>query len=474
MDLLKNWWSTGNKKEKTVQVIVVLLVFTYSAYINNASVSISTGLAAAFVLYDCYQKKSFSGFRVPRENWLGTAVFLGAVLLASLLLGDKASIQKAVKYVYWTLPFFLAFYLGKLADIRYAAAVGALLSVAVSSINVAYLNYLLMQGHKLVGARGLITDGRLGAFLSYPTHYALLLICTLPLLACFFAGKKLRANPLAVIISVTVTVLGLWSLWKTGSRGAMIGLFASGLLTFSLFCFFQKQKMLFLKGLAVGLAVVAIILLGGVQGVNRTYGDSARVRMWRSSYAMWKDHKLLGAGLANWQKEYVGKYILKNEIKKEARQRYLDEKKAAEQRAAITKKADVKQVRKKVTAKREALRIAAWQKAAIQSESEFDMPHNVVAWFFSTTGIIGGIGYLLFVVFYGRLLYIRIKDTPGEWIFNVGLWSFLAVTMHGLVDAGITNKEAARLLFLILGISLSYHYYTEREKQLPEPTGNVY
>lgn len=475
MDFLKKWWNTSSKTEKTVQVIVVLLVFTYSAYVNNASISISAGLAAVCILYDCYQKKSFSGFHVARENWLGIAVFLGTVLLASLLLGDKASIHTAFKYVYWVLPFLLVAYLGKLADIRYAAAVGALLSIAVTSINVAYLNYLLLQGRRLVGPVGLIVDGRLGAFLSYPTHYALLLICTLPLLVCFYTEKKLRTNPLVITISIAVTVLGLWSLWKTGSRGAMIGLFAGGLLTFALFCFFQKQGMLFLKGLAVGVAVVAVILLGGIQGGNRTYGDSARVRMWRSSYTMWKDHKLLGVGLTNWQKEYAGKYILKKEIKKEARQRYLDEKKEKNQRAAIAKNAAVKKAkaRKKLTAKREKIRIAALQKAAVKSESAFDIPHNVIAWFFSTTGLIGGIGYLLFVAYYGRLLYCKIKDNPGEWIFYVGLWSFLAITMHGLVDAGITNKEAARLLFLILGISLNFHYI-EREKHLSELTDNVY
>lgn len=475
MEFLKKWWNTSSKKEKTVQVIVVLLVFTYSAYINNASISISAGLAAVCILYDCYQKKSFSGFHVARENWLGIAVFLGTVLLSSLLLGDKASIHTAFKYVYWVLPFLLVAYLGKLADIRYAAAVGALLSVAVTSTNVAYLNYLLLQGRKLVGAGGPVVDGRLGAFLSYPTHYALLLICTLPLLVCFYTEKKLRTNPLVITISIAVTVLGLWSLWKTGSRGAMIGLFAGGLLTFALFCFFQKQGMLFLKGLAVGVAVVAVILLGGIQGGNRTYSDSARVRMWSSSYAMWKDHKLLGVGLTNWQKEYAGKYILKNEIKKEARQRYLDEKKEKNQRASIAKNAAVKKAKagKKLTAKREKVRIAALQKAAVKSESAFDIPHNVIAWFFSTTGLIGGIGYLLFVAYYGRLLYCKIKDNPGEWIFYVGLWSFLAITMHGLVDAGITNKEAARLLFLILGTSLNFHYI-EREKHLSESTDNVY
>ena len=464
MDVLKNWWNTSSKQEKTVQILVVLLVFTYSAYINNASVSIAAGLAGAYILYDCYQKKSFSGFRMPRENWIGLAIFLGSLLLASLLVGDQASIHMVFRYAYWTLPFLLAAYLGKLADIRYAAAAGALLSVAVSSINVTYLNYLLLQGHELVGPGGPVVGGRLGAFLSYPTHYAHLLACTFPLLLCFYTDKKLRGNSLVATISMAVTVLGLWSLWKTGSRGGMIALFAGGIVIFALFCYFQKQGRLFRNGLTVGVAVVAVVLLVGIQDENRQGGDSARVRMWKACYAMWQDHKLLGVGLANWQKEYADKYILKDEIRKAVLQRYPDWNKAAGQRAAAAKNAD---------AKREADRITAWQNAAIKQESAFDMPHNVIAWFFSATGIVGGIGYLLFVAYYVRLFCSRMREYSDEWILYVGLWSFLVITIHGLADAGITNKEAARLLFLILGITLNLRCI-ERGKQLSETTEKIY
>ena len=463
MNVLKNWWSSSSNQEKTVQLIVALMVFTYSAYISNASVSIAAGLAGAYILYDCYQKKSFSGFRMLRENWIGLAIFLGSLLLASLLVGEKASVHMVFRYAYWTLPFLLAAYLGKLADIRYAAAAGALLSVAVTSINVAYLNYLLLQGNELVGPGGPVIGGRLGAFLSYPTHYAMLLACTFPLLLCFYTDKKLRGNSLVAAISIAVTILGLWSLWKTGSRGGMIALFAGGIFIFALFCYFQKQGKLFLKGLAVGVAVVAVVLLVGIQGENRQGGDSARVRMWKACYAMWQDHKLLGVGLENWQKEYAGKYILKDEIKKAVRQQYLDWKEeqriAAAKNEALDKAADMKtEAEKKAAAKEEADWLAERQNEAVIYESAFDMPHNVIAWFFSATGIIGGIGYMLFVVYYCKLLYRKIKENPDEWILYVGLWSFLVVTIHGLADAGITNKEAARLLYLVLGISLSLRY----------------
>ena len=37
-----------------------------------------------------------------------------------------------------------------------------------------------------------------------------------------------------------------------------------------------------------------------------------------------------------------------------------------------------------------------------------------------------------------------------------GLWVFLAINIHGLLDAGITDKGIARLLYLMLGLALSY------------------
>ena len=492
MNLLKNWWNNSSKQEKAVQIIVAFLVFAYSAYINNASVSIATGLAAAYILYDCYQKKSFSGFRIARENWLGIAIYLGSVLLASLLLGDKPSIQMAFKYVYWALPFVLAAYLSKLADIRYAAAVGALLSVAVSSINVAYLNYLFLHGEKLALGQGV----RIGAFSANANHYAMLLICTLPLLLCFYADKKLRENTLATVISIAVTVVALWALWKTGSRGAMIGLFLGFLSTLTVFCFQTKNSKLFLKGVLIIGMLVGGFLLVGIPGGEERVGDVTRLRQLRSCYAMWNDHKLAGVGLENWQKEYADHYLLTDEIRQDALQRYLKRKEEARKKAAAKKAAiqntptekngkikarekspivrqqntaaqssqkaiekqetdQQKAARRKAAVKKAAARRLAVQNRTVQHEADLPIPHNVVAWFFSTTGLLGGIGYLLFVVYYCRLLYRKMREYPDEWIIFAGLWIFLAVAIHGLVDAGITNKEAARLVYLVLGLALS-------------------
>lgn len=498
---LKEWWQGNETETKTVQVIVFLLAFALSSDISNATVSAAMGLAGAYIVYDCVRKKSLSGFYTAKENWLGIAVFLTAVMLASVLLGDKESIRDAFKYIYWTLPFLIMVYLGKKVEIRYAAVGGFLFSVAVTSGNMVWLHYLVLQGHKLAVTYG---SGRFGAFLGNPNLYSVLLIGTLPLLFCFLTDKEVQQKTWVRFLIGAVLVLGIWSLWRTGSRGAIIGLFTGAIFTYFVICYHQKNLKQFVTGFTICVAIGAVLLLAGIRGGETRVGDVVRLRLVRSSYAMWQDHKLLGVGLANWRREYAETYILKEEIEEGALQRYQKRKKATERRAAARKAAQKKklaakkaatkkaaktapqsaQVKKQqavqkpkkqltpaqkeaaaqkaaavkaAAAKREAARIAARQKAAVEREAELPMPHNVVAWFFSTTGVVGAAGYLFFCFYYIRLFCKRVKLDIGAWIVAAGFWVFLAISIHGLVDAGITNKAAARLVYMVLGISLGYN-----------------
>ena len=238
--------------------------------------------------------------------------------------------------------------------------------------------------------------------------------------------------------------------------------------------------------------------------------------MLKSSYAMWQDHKLTGVGLANWHKEYITNYLLKDEIETEAVQRYQAWKKAVEQRAAAARKAAAAkkaaeqkkaipkkapapkpaapkpkpqltaaqkeeaakkaakqkkiaaqkaEAAKKAAAEREAKQIAAWKQVAIKYEmTEHIMPHNVIAWFFSATGSIGGFGYLFFVCWYSWLFFKTMKRSDVSWIDAVGFWIFLAITFHGMLDAGIIHKDVARLLYLVMGLSIGCYCRTDRKQ----------
>lgn len=475
------------------------LIFGASIDLRGPVFSIPMGLSGLYILYDCIKRRSLAGFYLPVRYWLPFAVFLGSVMAASLLLGDRPSIHVAFQYVYWCLPFIVATYLGKQADIKYAALLGAMASVLVSSADMMYFAYYL-------GAKG-----RIGAFGRNANHQTFLLLGVLPVIFAAFLDSRIRTHKRFCLIQGIVAMLGLWSLWKTGSRGGMIGFFGGAIFVYGVIMFCRKQFKQFLNGFTICVAVAAVSALVVNRG-GSLQNEAARLRMLRSSYAMWQDHKLTGLGLANWQKEYGTTYLLKEEVEAEALQRYRAWKKAAEQRAAAARKAaaakkaaeqkkaatqkapETKAVApkpkpqptatqkaaaarkaaaaKKAAAEREAKQIAAWKQAAIKREMAFDIPHNVPAWFFSTTGSLGGFGYLFFAGGYIWLFCREIKRGKDSWIHAVGFWTFLAFTVHGMVDAGIIIKSIARLLYLVMGLSISYYCLADRQRIPEESDGS--
>ena len=82
--------------------------------------------------------------------------------------------------------------------------------------------------------------------------------------------------------------------------------------------------------------------------------------------------------------------------------------------------------------------------------------------FFSESGSLGGIGMLFFTV--GIFFYLcrLLKKNPNNIFLNALLWSFLAIMLHGQVDAGITSKFVMRLYSTYLGIGLASVAYHER------------
>ncbi len=438
---LSDWWNHTTKQEKFVQFVVFLFVFGYSTDISGGMLGGPMGLAWLYIVYDCLKKRSLAGFYMPKNYWLGTMVFLGSVVLASVLLGDKPSLQMAGQYVYWALPFPVLFYLGKQADIKYAALLGVMVSVLVSAGNMAYVKYLLMQG-QLKPKFG----ARLGAFDRHPNVYSLLAIGVLPVLLASFKDIGLRSRTGFLLLRIVAALAGLWSLWIANSRGAMLGMVVGVLFVLWAvpYCHSAWKAVLSLV-LVVVLAYTGVAFSGFVPGGERhLYDNTTRLRAMKFSYNMWKDHKLLGVGLANWRKEYTTHYVDKEEVRNAAHQYYVSRK-------------------QKTGGKYSAKEDAAWQKAALRAELGFRLPHNVTAWFFSTTGILGGVGYLFFLLSYLYLLLQKAKEYPDEWLLAAGLWLFLAITIHSVVDVGIIYKGAARLQYIMLGITLSYAYTRQKD-----------
>lgn len=451
MSLITDWWKQTTKTEKYVQVVTFLLFFSITCdEFSTALVSITTGMAWLFIIYDCVKAKSLQGFYLAKQKWMGLAVFLGAVLLASVLSGDRKSIEIAVKYIWWVHPFILVIYLSKKAEIKYAAVLGALVSVAVSSADMVYLYGLYLQKHKLALFSANV---RIGAFSKIPTIWGTMLAGTLPFILYSLNDQKIKACKKFVLLHIIIIAFGLWALWMTGSRGAMAGILAGAMIVFGVEYYKTRNASLFLVSAALCVAAAAAFLLVGIpKGNLRQSGDLLRLHLLKASYAMWNDHKLTGVGLANWRTRYTASYysysLDKDNIQSAALQRYAKNHRIKMENIPVKTR-------------------TAIMNNAMQFYAKLGHPHNTIAWFFTTTGTLGGSGYMFFLLFYGYLLLRNIREHPEEWVFGAVLWVYLALSIHGMVDAGITHKGAARLLYLMLGLALCYSCYQKRE-ELPD------
>ena len=197
----------------------------------------------------------------------------------------------------------------------------------------------------------------------------------------------------------------------TGSRGGIIGFFLGFI--FLVFSNFKLKIYYKLNMKLVLLSLITIIAFSGLAmdkidfNFTRPY-DMERVRLIQSSYNMWLDNKLVGVGLNNWQENYIQKYILP-----EAR------------------------------------------------EPELDFPHNTIAYFFSTSGVIGGVGFLVFTFGMIVFLFNLLRKYPNNIYVQAMLWSFIAFSVHGLVDLGFLMKQGERLLFTFLGITCASVMFEE-------------
>ena len=425
---IRNWWRSQDSNSILVNVLAGLIVFSASSDVNNINIGISLGLAGAYILYHCIKTRSLQVFYIPKEHLLGMFVFLGAVLLSSLSTGDLKNVHVAGSYIYWTLPFFVITWLGNLGDVRYGAVAGGLVSVCITGLFSCILFYVhthkdvylqigqYVKTHKsgflavlfssiVYHMQGVFRlNGRIGAFDSTnPNFYGTLLIGILPLLLFALRSDVLRKNKWLTGLDILTLLLGGRALWMTGSRGAVAALFAGGLYVLLVYTVVNKKIKVLLTGLALCAVCFGLAFQFGIAGRAYQKGDIQREYLWQSSYHMWQDHKLTGVGLANWAPAYATSY------------------------------------------------------APAQAAKYLISPHNAVAWFFSATGIIGGTGYIFFLLYYIVLLTRKIKQQPDQWILYAGLWAFIAINLHGMVDMGIILKQGARLLYLMLGLALVCH-----------------
>lgn len=381
-----------------VNILGFLMIFALADHIANLIVSTATCLAILFILFDMLKKKSVQGLMLQNDIYKPIIVFWGTILFSSIVIWNIGSVKIVGDYIYWALPFFIMIYLGSLCDLRKSVVNAIGLSLVVTGCYALYQYFFVFPA-----------GARIGAFHYNPNFYAVMLTMILPFIM-FYCLENYKNNQM-IILGIIAILLGLISLWLTGSRGALLGFVAGLLIVVVIKCILEKQfKPIVIMTIFILGASAILINFGMKGGLYRSY-DFERIYLLQSSYNMWNDHKLFGVGLDNWKDEYHNNYILPQ----------------AKERNLI-------------------------------------IPHNIVAWFFSSCGSIGGIGYLVFMFGVFAFIIKSIIKEPHNYFLWSMLWAFSSISIHGLVDVGITMKISCRLLFALLGLSVASTTWNWKKK----------
>lgn len=387
------------------KVTIFLFLFFFSNSLVKAALSVTTIMAIIGSIY--LIKKDKNIIRAVRTNLLPSFkisywLFFVSILISSILIMDLDSIKKAFKFLYYSLPFWLMLILTYKNFDKSESIIEKALMSSMFIFGVLGIYYLidLPQGKRL----SLLNFG--------PNALATLLEINLPFIILFtYNILKKTKNLKYKILSFATCLWCFIMLIFTGSRGGIIGFFLGFI--FLVFSNFKLKIYYKLNMKLVLLSLIAIIAFSGLAmdkidfNFTRPY-DMERVRLIQSSYNMWLDNKLVGVGLNNWQENYIQKYILPK-----------------------------------------------------AREPELDFPHNTIAYFFSTSGVIGGVGFLVFTFGMIVFLFNLLRKYPNNIYVQAMLWSFIAFSVHGLVDLGFLMKQGERLLFTFLGITCASVMFEE-------------
>lgn len=390
-----------SKEEKMLVVIQFLAIYSITSIVSNAVYSIATTLFILATLVWYWKERHDRIIWPDRLFWAMYLPFFILIILASILIGYKDSVMKALDFTSWSVIPFALFYFGLQKRFFDKAIIIGIIAGVWTLGSVALYQYAVLPDNT-----------RIQSYLSHPNYLAEMIELSIPFLILYtISGRNnIRLRIVTGITSVmTCVVLAL-----TACRGGMIGLIIGGVIYLITRITgaktVNKKKVV---GILVSLFFICSFVIGtfsmeftGNKGAVRSY-DNERILLLKSSYAMWQDHPVLGVGLRHWHDEYLAHYI-----------------------------------------------------SPAAREPNLEYPHNTFAYFFTCTGTVGGFGFIFFTLGMFIYLYKKIKKNPDDVFLNALFWAFLTIMLHGLVNAAILSKFVMRLYSTYLGIglaSVAYH-----------------
>jgi len=372
-------------------VFFAIYIAGVSSTVSNAVISISSAVVLLYTIYDYRQHKL--SFPVPGADLQFVWwLFFIALILDSLFLADAEAVKKALDYLYLSLPFWLLLaFYYHHPKVRYFGG-GVAAALIFEGLYSVYVFFFVNHMEHV----------RVETFAANLNGFGTIIAMSLPF-TCALVAANYRENKWVTAGFVVSSILGLAALVLTGSRGAMLG-FGVGCVVLVLAKLLLLGIRSHVKSVFFGLIICSLIVGGFAFTMGNFHRDTdnQRILFVKSSIAMWRDHPILGVGLTNWKEQYHSRYKLPQAF-----------------------------------------------------EKEISMPHNTVAFFFSTTGLLGGISFLIFT--FGIFIYLckYMRKQPDNFLIRAMLWSFVALSVHGLVDAGLTMRTALRLYSAYMGVTVA-------------------
>lgn len=371
-------------------IIAFIIVFSLNCIYYKPAFTVAMVFFALWLIFE-YKKNNI---KFPKVNSLLVKSFFCfwiAVIASSLLLFDIESIKRAVEYIYWSLPFWMLIILGYNKNITKGLIIGLCIST------------LIICGYGIY--QQLFKDFlRIKSFYPSPNYLGTILAMLLSFLFMFIIA--VRQNIYKILLLITL-FLSIYCIYFAQSRGALLGL-ACGIL-FYLFYVSWCKKVVTKK--IIALIILFCSLCGAyfvyTPNIMRSY-DVQRIYILQGSINMWKDHKFVGVGLGNFEKNYETKYILPE-----------------------------------------------------ATERKLDKSHNIVTAFLAETGIVGTFGFITMNI---GILYFLLKvlqKNLHNYILGAFLISFIALNVHGMVDSTFNYQAINRLFWGLFGIGYISLYNNE-------------
>lgn len=385
----------GKADERIARIIAFLMVIIgiLCFKYDNVWGILVWAIFVPFAVVEWYLHHEKLEFMINRNMLIGFFLFCLTILLAGVINKDIISVRKGIHYILCAVSWFMGCYLLQNYDVKRSMADGIIFSTLV----------LCVAGFFFWD------DSTPPNMLSiYPQHNSLgmALELIIPFLGAFIleTGRKSIKYALSALLA-----LALICLFLSGSRGAILGLGAGIFLAIIVYIAVNKKRVptkIKLMAVVACTAVLAVSLyaVAGINSNRRSASGGERIMMVEASYNMWKDHKLTGVGMANWAKNYYGDY-----------------------------------------------------RPAHQKEQGLNMPHNMFAYYLSTTGIIGLSGYVLYLI-YTLAGFVQMIKQGKNWMLFAGMVMFFAFAVHGIVDGTLINARIAKVYYMLFGMSTAYIY----------------